>query len=287
MEQLRDRVAVVTGAANGIGRALAGELVEEGMRVVLADVEVASLESAAEELRSRGGEVLAVATDVADRQAVEALAAAALDRFGAVHLLCNNAAVAGQFGRIWATSLQEWDWIFSVNVMGVVHGLHTFVPILLEQEEAHILNTGSAACFEALPGFGVYAASKHAVLGLSEALRRELCASGANVGVTVGMPAGVAKTTLMTSERNWPARLGPLPPADDDDLPVGLRQAFYGMIAEGNDPALCARALVDGVKRNDYLVCDDMNQMAEWSTNHTRQGHGDVPVWPPAVTADT
>jgi NADP-dependent 3-hydroxy acid dehydrogenase YdfG len=282
MKQLRDRVAVVTGAANGIGRALSGELVGEGMRVVLADIEAEPLEQAAKELAAAGGDVLAVPTDVADLAAVEALAAATLERFGAVHLLCNNAAVAGQFGRIWATSLQEWEWIFSVNVMGVVHGLHVFVPILLEQEEAHILNTGSAACFEALPGFGVYAASKHAVLGLSEALKRELSGAGANVGVTVGMPAGVAKTTLMESERNWPARLGPLPPADDDPLPAGLRQAFYGMIAEGNDPALCARALVDGVKRNLYLVCDDMEQMAAWSTNHDRQGHGEVPTWPPA-----
>lgn len=281
MEELRDRVAVVTGAANGIGRALAAELVAEGMRVVLGDIEVDALEQAAKELSAAGGDVLAVPTDVSDHSAVEALADAALERFGAVHLLCNNAAVAGQFGRIWATSPREWEWILSVNVMGVVNGLHVFVPILLEQDEAHILNTGSAACFEALPGFGVYAASKHAVLGLSEALRRELVGSSANVGVTVGMPAGVAKTTLMTSERNWPERLGELPPADDDPLPVGLRQAFYGMIAEGRDPALCARALVDGVKRNLYLVCDDMEQMAAWSTNHDRQGHGEVPTWPP------
>jgi NADP-dependent 3-hydroxy acid dehydrogenase YdfG len=283
MEQLEGRVAVVTGSANGIGRALAAELANEGMKLVLADVEREPLELAAKELEGGGAEVLAVPTDVSDGAAVDALATAALDRFGAVHLLCNNAAVAGQFGRIWVTSQAEWDWVFAVNVMGVVNGLRTFVPILLEQEEGHVLNTGSAACFEALPGFGVYAASKHALLGLSEALRRELHAAGARVGVTVGMPAGVVKTSIMTGQRNWLDRFGERPAADDDALASSIRGGFTAAVAGGNDPSLCARAFVDGVKHDLYLVCDDMAQMAEWSENHTTQGRdGLKPVWPPA-----
>lgn len=281
MEHLDGRVAVVTGAANGIGRALATELVGEGMKVVLADIEAEPLELAAKELASRGGEVLAVPTDVSDGASVQSLAGAAVERFGAVHLLCNNAAVAGQFGRTWATSVAEWEWVFAVNVMGVVHGIRSFVPILLEQEEGHVLNTGSAACFEALPGFGVYAASKHAVLGLSEALRRELQVAGANVGVTVAMPAGVVKTSIMTGQRNWLDRFGARPPADDDPLPSSIRDGFTEAVADGNDPSICARAFVDGVKRDLYLVCEDMEVMAEWSERHARQGRGEKPVWPP------
>jgi NADP-dependent 3-hydroxy acid dehydrogenase YdfG len=282
MEQLAGRVAVVTGSANGIGRALATELAAEGMKLVLADIERDAVELAAKELEGGGAEVLAVATDVSDPASVDALAEAAVDRFGAVHLLCNNAAVAGQFGRTWATSLSEWEWVFAVNVMGVVNGLRAFVPIILEQDEGHVLNTGSAACFEALPGFGPYAASKHALLGLSEALRRELSASGKRVGVTVGMPAGVVKTSIMTGQRNWLDRFGERPAADQDPLPSAIRGGFDAAVAGGNDPALCARAFVDGVKRDLYLVCDDMALMEEWSQNHAKHGRGDKPVWPPA-----
>ena len=281
MEQLRDRVAVVTGAANGIGRALATELAGEGMKVVLADIEREPLELAAMELERTGVDVLPVVTDVSDAWSVDALADAAVRRFDAVHLLCNNAAVAGQFGRTWVTSLAEWEWVFAVNVMGVVNGLRAFVPILLEQDEGHVLNTGSAACFEALPGFGPYAASKHALLGLSEALRRELTGGGARVGVTVGMPAGVVKTSIMTGQRNWLDRFGERPPADEDPLLSAIRGGFTAAVAGGNDPALCARAFVDGVKRDLYLVCDDMALMAEWAQNHARHGAGTKPVWPP------
>ena len=281
MQSLQGRVAVVTGSANGIGRALATELAGEGMKLVLADIEKEPLELAAKELERNGTDVLPVVTDVSDAWSVDALAAAAVDRFGAVHVLCNNAAVAGQFGRAWATSIAEWEWVFAVNVMGVVNGIRAFVPIILEQDEGHVLNTGSAACYEALPGFGPYAASKHAVLGLSEALRRELHAAGARVGVTVGMPAGVVKTSIMTGQRNWLDRFGERPPADDDPLPSAIRGGFDAAVAGGNDPALCARAFVDGIKQDLYLVCDDMAQMAEWSERHAKQGHGEKPVWPP------
>jgi len=282
MKQLSGRVAVVTGSANGIGRALAAELAAEGMKLVLADIEREPLLVVAKELEATGVDVLPVVTDVSDAWSVDALANATVDRFGAVHLLCNNAAVAGQFGRTWATSLAEWEWVFAVNVLGVVNGLRAFVPIILEQDEGHVLNTGSAACFEALPGFGPYAASKHALLGLSEALRRELHASGARVGVTVGMPAGVVKTSIMTGQRNWLDRFGERPAADDDPLPSAIRGGFTAAVAGGNDPQLCARAFVDGVKRDLYLVCDDMALMAEWSQNHARHGEGLKPVWPPA-----
>lgn len=282
MEQLAGRVAVVTGSGNGIGRALAETLAAEGMKIVLADIEDASIDAVAADLAARGTEVLAVVTDVSDADAVDRLAAAAVDRFGAVHLLCNNAAVAGQFGRTWATSLAEWQWVYAVNVFGVINGLRSFVPILLEQDAAHVLNTGSAACFEALPGFGPYASSKHAVLGVSEALRRELHASGAPVGVTVGMPADVVRSSIMTGQRNWLDRFGDRPARDDDQLPSQIRSMFDTAVAAGTDPAVCARAFVDGVKQDLYLVCEDMEVMATWSRRHGDQGAGERPVWPPA-----
>lgn len=149
MEKLEGRVAVVTGAANGIGRALARLLAAERMAVVLADVQAEPLELATKELEAIGADVLAVRTDVTDPAAVDALAAAAVARFGAVHVLCNNAGIAGRFGRTWVATLEEWRWVYDVNVFGIVNGLRSFVPILLEQEEGHVLNTGSAACFDA------------------------------------------------------------------------------------------------------------------------------------------
>src|SRR5258708_21435646 len=164
MQQLSGRVAVVTGAGSGIGRALAVELAAEGMSLVVADIEPAALAETASTLRDADCDVLAVPADVSDAGAVAALAEAAMARFGAAHLLCNNAGVSGMFGRAWAMSPAEWDWVLGVNVRGVLHGLQAFMPILMAQEEAHVLNTGSAACFHALPGIGAYAASKHAGL---------------------------------------------------------------------------------------------------------------------------
>ena len=277
MERLAGRAAVVTGAASGIGRALATLLAAEGMSVVLADIQADPLEEAT---ASIGGDVLAVPTDVSDAASVQALADAAVDAFGGVHVLCNNAAVAGRFARTWAASLEEWRWVYEVNVMGVVNGLRSFVPILLEQDEAHIVNTGSAACFEALPGMGLYASSKHAVLGISEALQRELAGRGAKIGVTVLMPGGVVRSSIMSGERSWLDRLGPLPEADDDPLPTLIRNGFTHAVDAGVDPEICARAGVDAIKSGAYLACDDADLLREWSAHHAAQGAGATPSWP-------
>jgi short-subunit dehydrogenase len=154
-----------------------------------------------------------------------------------------------------------------------VNGLRSFVPILLAQDEGHIVNTASAASFDALPGMGPYAASKHAVLGISEALRREI---SPHVGVSVLIPGGVVRSSIMSTDHVVPG----LPAGDDDALPSMIRSGFTHAIANGNDPALCARAAIDAIKTNAYLVCDEPDSLAEWSAHHAAQGKGAVPTWP-------
>jgi NAD(P)-dependent dehydrogenase (short-subunit alcohol dehydrogenase family) len=218
---------------------------------------------------------------VADAASVDALAATTLDRFGAVHLVCNNAGVSGTFARSWTTTAEDWRWVFDVNVWGVINGIRTFVPILLEQEEGHVLNTGSAACFEALPGMAAYAASKHALLGISEALRRELDAAGARVGVTVFIPGGNIRTRILESERNWPERLGAVPARDDDLLPTMIRSTFTQVFAGGADPITTVGAAVDGVRANTFLVSDDATLLATWGAHPADLARGAAPAWPP------
>ena len=193
MEELRDRVAVVTGAASGIGLAVAQAFAAEGMRVVLADLDEPGAQREADAL---GAEVaLAVGVDVRDPASVEALAAAALDRFGAVHVVVNNAGIVTG-GRAWEQSLDDWHRVLDVNLWGVVHGIRTFVPLLLANgSPGHVVNPASMAAVTAIPGIAPYTASKHAVLGISDVLRAELEGLGAPVGVSVVMP-GMIRTAL-------------------------------------------------------------------------------------------
>lgn len=174
MDVLRDRVAVVTGGASGIGFALAKAFAGEGMKVVLADVEQPRLEEARQTLAADGLEVLAVRTDVSQQGDVERLLSATLQAFGAVHVVCNNAGVSlGGRRPVWQASVADWEWMLGVNLWGVIHGVRTFMPVLLEQPEAHVVNTASIAGL--IPAvLGIYSVTKHAVVALSEALQVEL-----------------------------------------------------------------------------------------------------------------
>lgn len=206
MKEFKDKVAVITGGASGIGRALAEECVKRGMKVVLADVEENALRKAEEELRGKGSDVLAVRTDVSKAADIEGLAQKTLERFGAVHLLFNNAGV-GAGTTIVESTLADWEWTINVNLWGVIHGVHTFVPIMMKQDtECYIVNTASLSGLVSAPLEGVYRVSKVGVISLSETLYHELRLQKAKIGVSVLCPAHV-KTRILEAERNRPREL--------------------------------------------------------------------------------
>jgi NAD(P)-dependent dehydrogenase (short-subunit alcohol dehydrogenase family) len=216
MFEFAGKVAVITGAASGFGRAFAEKGASLGMKLVLADVNPDALAQTVDALRAGGAEVIGVPTDVADAAQVEALAQAALEAFGKVHLLFNNAGV-GSGGFLWESSANDWAWVFNVNVMGVAHGVRVFTPIMLRQNEpAHIVNTASVAGLLSPPAMGIYNASKHAVVSLTETLYHDLqlaqaanpapLAGSGEVGCSLLCPAFVP-TGIADAERARPAEL--------------------------------------------------------------------------------
>ncbi|CAE6866101.1 hypothetical protein R69608_00527 [Paraburkholderia nemoris] len=212
MFEFEGKVAVITGAASGFGRAFAEKGASLGMKLVLADVNPEALAQAVDALRAGGAEAIGVPTDVSDAAQVEALAQAALDAFGTVHLLFNNAGV-GSGGFLWESTANDWAWVFNVNVMGVAHGVRAFTPIMLRQNEpAHIVNTASVAGLLSPPAMGIYNASKHAVVSLTETLYHDLQLAqagqteGGAVGCSLLCPAFVP-TGIADAERARPADL--------------------------------------------------------------------------------
>ena len=209
MNEFQGRVAIVTGAASGIGRALAKIFAREGMKVVLADIESEALSATAAELEAQGAEVLSVQTDVSKYDAVTNLAQKTLDAFGAAHILCNNAGVIDMADRpIWETPIDSLEWLMGVNVWGVIFGIHIFTPIMLAQAptDCHIVNTASIAGLLSGGDYGLYNATKHAVVSISETASTALEQRNANVKVSVLCP-GFVNTRFVEAERNQPAHL--------------------------------------------------------------------------------
>ena len=208
MELTPGKVAVVTGAASGIGLALAERFAQAGLDVVLADVEQPALQAAEQKVAGLGAKTLAVPTDVSDEAAVNALAAAAVDCFGAVHVVCNNAGVAS-LADPWFGPLSAWKWVLGVNLWGVIHGIRAFLPLLATQRESCIVNTASAAGL--IPGVGpIYDAAKHAVVAISEDLYRAMNVAMLPIGVSVLCP-GWVRTSIIQADRNWSPSLGEVP----------------------------------------------------------------------------
>lgn len=226
MKEFTNRVAVVTGGASGLGRAMAWRFAREGMKIVLADIEQANLDAALDEFQKAGHEAHAVHCDVSRAEDVEALAQQTLKKFGAVHIVCNNAGVAPG-GVVWEHSVKDWEWAMGPNVWGVIHGVRVFTPILLEQNtEGHIVNTASVAGLLTLPGMGMYCVTKHAVVSLTECLHHDLVAHTDKVHCSVLCPAYVP-TRIADSERNRPEHLRDERPKSEEDLrrEEGMRHA--------------------------------------------------------------
>jgi NAD(P)-dependent dehydrogenase (short-subunit alcohol dehydrogenase family) len=207
MNDLHGRVAVVTGAASGLGRAMAERFAAHGMHVVVADIDGDGARETADALTARGAEAVAVRTDVSRAEDVDRLADTAFERFGAVHVLCNNAGVV-KSARAWALTADDWTWVLGVDLWSVIHGLRAFVPRMLAQgAPGHVVNTASMTGLLPMPRLAAYSTAKAGVVALSEALHHDLVAEGADIGVSVFCPGFIA-TRITDSARNRPPSLG-------------------------------------------------------------------------------
>ena len=252
MKDLEGKVAVITGGASGIGRAVAERAAAEGMKVVLADIEEGALKQTERALTGHGADALAVVTDVSDAASVRELRDRALMQYGAVHLVHNNAGVGGG-GPIWDVPEQDWRWILGVNLWGVIHGVATFVPLLIEQGVGHVVNTASIAGLTTAPFLGPYSATKQAVVSISETLYKDLQATGVSgVGVSVLCP-GFVRTRIAESSRNRPA-WAPEPAAEDPEGAETLRTAISDMIASGIAPDAVAEKVLDAVRSDTFYI---------------------------------
>jgi NAD(P)-dependent dehydrogenase (short-subunit alcohol dehydrogenase family) len=245
VNDLRGKTAVVTGAASGIGLAMTEQFVGAGARVVMADVEEAALVREATRLQGAGADVLAVLTDVTDPAQVENVRDQALAQYGAVHVVCNNAGVAPA-GPMLSTTAADWRWIVDVNVLGVAYGVVTFGPLLVEQGEGHIVNTASEAGLVTTPTLGMYCATKHAVVGLSESLYHELAPQG--IGVSCLCP-NLVKTSIFHSERNRPH--GAALTAQEHAVISPLRESIDAM---GIAPSQVATDVIDAVTSGKFWI---------------------------------
>jgi NAD(P)-dependent dehydrogenase (short-subunit alcohol dehydrogenase family) len=263
MDDPTDKVAVVTGGAGGIGSALAARFLAAGMRVVISDVEAGAVASAIATLDA-GDRVLGVTGDVRSIGDMQELRDQTVDRFGTAHVVCLNAGVA-PVGPMFDTPLEVWKWVLDVNVLGVIHGALVFGPILVEQEAGHVVCTASVAGVTDTPTLPPYGVSKHAVVGLAAAMRRELAGSG--VGVSVLCP-GLINTKIFESERNRPAGMDD--PSDDNPT----SKAYREMIADGAPPSQVADVVYQAIVDDQFFVFPtrDLDGLIEARLADIRQG---------------
>ena len=257
MKNFRDRVAVVTGGASGLGLAMAARFAREGMKIAIADVNEADLARAESGLRAAGAEAIGVRCDVSKAEDVGALAKKTLEAFGAVHMVVNNAGVS-PLGDVWENSVADWQWALGVNLWGVIHGVRVFTPILIEQAESsgaegHIVNTASVAGLISPPGMGVYNVTKHAVVALSETLHHDLARRTPRVKCSVLCPAYVP-TGIADSERNRPAALadaGRAKSGQDLAREAGLRKAVQSGKLTAAD---VAQAVLEALREERFYI---------------------------------
>jgi NAD(P)-dependent dehydrogenase (short-subunit alcohol dehydrogenase family) len=269
LRDLTNKVAVVTGGANGIGKSLCTRFLAEGMKLVVADIELKMLEATVGELAEAGADVIGVQTDVTSFESVVALADQAYEAFGAVHVLCNNAGVGPPGGLVWESTSNDWKWTFSVNVFGVAHGIQAFVPRMLDGgEEGIIINTSSPdGPVSPFPQASVYASTKCAVTCVTECLAAQLTSATDKLTAAVFYPSGsgLLDTGLWTSDRNRPAELARERPRETPGMTVAELTA-KGMPIQPLDEL--ADMVVDGIRENRFLMHANVGSVA--ATMRTR-----------------
>ena len=283
MKELVNRVAVITGGAGGIGRGMAECFAAEGMKLVLADIEGEVLAHTVADLESRGAEVVGVECDISKPESVANLAEQTLSAHGSVHVLCNNAGVAtGAMRGMWESSLEDWEWVIGVNLMGTVHGIRSFIPIMLEQgEEGHIVNTASMAGL--VSGLGIYGVTKSGIVSLSESLLLELQGRGAQIGVSVMCP-GWVNTRLMEAERNRPEA----PREDLVDVTPEAEMMFTSiqeLVRNGLDPLDVGKQVVESIKEERFYILThpEWNDMIRGRMENILEGRNPTALNPPGA----
>jgi NAD(P)-dependent dehydrogenase (short-subunit alcohol dehydrogenase family) len=246
--ELSGKTAVITGGASGIGLATARQFARSGMNLVLGDIEEAPLREAVEELKAQGAKVIGIACDVSSEADVVQLRESALGEFGGAHVVFNNAGVVG--GPSIGTPKKVWDWVMGVNVDGVINGINAFVPLFLEQNEGHVVNTASLAGLGGVAGTGAYCASKFAVVGISESLFHELTILGKNVGVSVLCP-GFVRTRIKDSERTMPEELQGY---NNDPMVKAIHEISHQLVDAGIEASEVATLVEDGVRENQFWI---------------------------------
>src|SRR5690242_2548147 len=252
MKEFAGKVAVITGAASGIGRGLAEWCVRAGMKVVLADIDEGPLHEAGAELSANGGTLLCVRTDVSRRSDVESLARRTLDAFGAVHLLFNNAGVAAG-GSPWEATWNDWEWVIGVNLWGVIHGVKVFTPLMMAQNtEGHIVNTSSTAGLMVGGGTAPYSVTKHAVVALSESLYLTLQQRNSPVKVSVLCP-GLVRTNILNADRNRPPELRNEAAPPSPEMQAGLA-AFKAALEASMPPEQVTDAVFEAIEKEQFYI---------------------------------
>ena len=273
MDEFAGKVAVITGGAAGIGLAMARRFGAEGMRLVIADIQQDALDSAVAELTAAGIETIGVRADVSDRAQVQAIADAAMERFGAIHLACNNAGV-GSGGLSWELTEADWKWVLGVDLWGVIHGVGVFTPLIIESGGGHVVNTASMAGLTSPPFMGPYNVAKHGVVALSESMFLELQMAAPSVGVTVVCP-GWVQTQIHTSVRNRPTTGDQAPDSEVTEADAKMLQDTIGaLIADGLQPADVAEQVFDAVANGRFYVLThpDWSSMVRRNTERMLAG---------------